>query len=104
MFETLCSAPWSKPPSRIPTQGTQAYSANVAVRPAGAGPRGGSDGLSPASTGCGAGEQVVFLADGATWIWGHIEWITQAVGIDKHSVTEVLDFYHAAPTDNSVPN
>jgi hypothetical protein len=42
-------------------------------------------------------KEVVFLADGAHWIWKRVGEITAALGfVDKGvKVTEVLDFYHA---------
>lgn len=41
--------------------------------------------------------EIVFLADGAHWIWNRIGQVNQALGLEKRDVkvTEVLDFYHA---------
>lgn len=41
-------------------------------------------------------QQVVFVADGAPWIWDRIDWIVQRAGVKTHRVTQVLDFCHAA--------
>lgn len=40
-------------------------------------------------------EKVVFLGDGARWIWNRIDWVVDKVGIDAAKVTQVLDFCHA---------
>jgi hypothetical protein len=42
-----------------------------------------------------AAEEIVFLADGAHWIWNRVSWICRELDLDKVRVTEVLDFYHA---------
>jgi hypothetical protein len=39
---------------------------------------------------------VVFLADGAPWVWERVEWVTQRVGLDPEQWEWVLDFWHAA--------
>lgn len=41
-------------------------------------------------------EVVVFLADGAPWIWDRLEWVAQRVGLDTKRWEWVLDFWHAA--------
>jgi hypothetical protein len=41
-------------------------------------------------------QQVVFVADGAPWIWDRIDWIVQRAGVKTHRVAQVLDFCHAA--------
>jgi hypothetical protein len=41
-------------------------------------------------------QQVVFVSDGAPWIWDRIDWIVQCAKIKTHRVTQVLDFCHAA--------
>jgi hypothetical protein len=41
-------------------------------------------------------EEVVFLADGAPWIWERLEWVAQRVGLRKEQWQFVLDFWHAA--------
>jgi hypothetical protein len=39
---------------------------------------------------------VVFLADGAPWIWERLEWVAQRVGLPSERWQFVLDFWHAA--------
>lgn len=39
--------------------------------------------------------EVVFLADGAHWIWNRVAWLREELDFDSVKVTEVLDFYHA---------
>lgn len=39
--------------------------------------------------------EVVFVADGAPWIWARLDWVVAQVGIDRVRVTEVLDWCHA---------
>jgi hypothetical protein len=41
-------------------------------------------------------EMVVFLADGAPWIWERLEWVAKRVGLRKERWQFVLDFWHAA--------
>ena len=41
-------------------------------------------------------ESVVFISDGARWIWDRLEWIERRVGLDSSKTTHVLDFCHAA--------
>jgi hypothetical protein len=41
-------------------------------------------------------EEVVFLADGAPWIWERLEWVAQRVGLRRERWQFVLDFWHAA--------
>jgi len=41
-------------------------------------------------------ELVVFVSDGAHWIWDRLEWIEQRVGLDPSRTVHVLDFCHAA--------
>jgi hypothetical protein len=40
-------------------------------------------------------ERVVFLADGAPWIWERLPWVEKRVGLPAERVVRVLDFYHA---------
>lgn len=40
-------------------------------------------------------QEVVFLADGAHWIWNRVTWLREKLHLDDAKVTEVLDFYHA---------
>jgi hypothetical protein len=41
-------------------------------------------------------DQVLFIADGAPWIWKRVPWLVQALGLAVEQVHELLDFYHAA--------
>jgi hypothetical protein len=41
-------------------------------------------------------DQVLFVADGAPWIWKRVPLLVQALGLDPEQVHELLDFYHAA--------
>jgi hypothetical protein len=40
-------------------------------------------------------KEVVFLADGAPWIWERLNWVEQRVGLHEKKTTWVLDFCHA---------
>ena len=40
-------------------------------------------------------EVVVFLADGAPWIWERLEWVVKRVGLDQKKVACALDWCHA---------
>ena len=41
-------------------------------------------------------ESVVFISDGARWIWDRLEWIERRAGLDRSKTVHVLDFCHAA--------
>jgi hypothetical protein len=41
-------------------------------------------------------EVVVFISDGARWIWDRLEWIEKRAGLDRSKTIHVLDFCHAA--------
>ena len=41
-------------------------------------------------------ETVVFISDGARWIWDRLEWIEKRAGLDPSKSVHVLDFCHAA--------
>jgi hypothetical protein len=41
-------------------------------------------------------DHVVFIADGAPWIWKRVPLWIQTLGLTVEQVHEVLDFYHAA--------
>jgi hypothetical protein len=41
-------------------------------------------------------ESVVFISDGARWIWDRLEWIERRAGLDSSKTLHVLDFCHAA--------
>jgi hypothetical protein len=38
---------------------------------------------------------VVFLADGAPWIWDRLDWVVKRVGLKKKQTARVLDWCHA---------
>jgi len=40
-------------------------------------------------------DHVLFLADGAPWIWKRVPLLVQALGLATDQVHELLDFYHA---------
>lgn len=40
-------------------------------------------------------KQVVFLADGAPWIWDRLAWVEKRVGLKPQQVVQVLDCCHA---------
>jgi hypothetical protein len=40
-------------------------------------------------------DQVLFIADGAPWIWKRVPLLVQALGLAAEQVYELLDFYHA---------
>jgi hypothetical protein len=40
-------------------------------------------------------EVVVFLADGAPWIWERLGWVVKRVGLDQKKVAYALDWCHA---------
>jgi hypothetical protein len=41
-------------------------------------------------------ELVVFISDGARWIWDRLKWIERRAGLDPSKTVHVLDFCHAA--------
>jgi hypothetical protein len=41
-------------------------------------------------------DQVLFIADGAPWIWKRVPLLVQTLGLAAEQVHELLDFYHAA--------
>jgi hypothetical protein len=41
-------------------------------------------------------ERVVFISDGARWIWDRLDWIERRAGLDPSRTVHVLDFCHAA--------
>jgi hypothetical protein len=45
--------------------------------------------------GAAAAKVVVFLADGAPWIWDRLDWVEQRVGLKKEQTARVLDWCHA---------
>ncbi len=40
-------------------------------------------------------DQVLFVADGAHWIWNRIPGLVKSLGLDPKCVHELIDFYHA---------
>lgn len=46
--------------------------------------------------------QVLFIADGAPWIWNRIPDLIEKVGIDPAKVRQIVDFYHAVEHLNAV--
>jgi hypothetical protein len=40
-------------------------------------------------------DHVLFIADGAPWIWKRVPLLVQALGLSAEQVYELLDFYHA---------
>jgi hypothetical protein len=46
--------------------------------------------------GAASAEVVVFVADGAPWIWDRLDWVERRLGLSSHQAARVLDFCHAA--------
>jgi hypothetical protein len=44
--------------------------------------------------GAATAREVVFVADGAPWIWRRLDWVVAQVGLDRVRVVEVLDWCH----------
>jgi len=40
-------------------------------------------------------QMVVFVADGAPWVWERLDWVTRRVGLQRAKVVRVLDWCHA---------
>jgi hypothetical protein len=47
-------------------------------------------------------KQVIFVADGAKWIWQRTLLLWAAVGLDPEKVVEVVDWYHAVETLHTI--
>ena len=47
-------------------------------------------------------KQVIFVADGAKWIWRRTFWLWAAVGLAFEKVVEVVDWYHAVETLHAI--
>jgi len=47
-------------------------------------------------------KQVIFVADGAKWIWQRTSWLWAAVGLAPNKVVEVVDWYHAVETLHTI--
>ena len=43
-------------------------------------------------------DQVLFIADGAPWIWKRVPLLVRALGLTAERVHELLDFYRVCPT------
>ena len=55
-----------------------------------------------AAIGITAAKQVLFIADGAPWIWNRIPDLIIKVGLDPAKVRQIVDFYHAVEHLNAV--
>lgn len=42
-----------------------------------------------------AADQLLFVSDGATWIWNRVPGLVEALGLASHNVHLLIDFYHA---------
>jgi len=40
-------------------------------------------------------DRILFVADGAQWIWNRIPWLIRSLNLDLERVHELIDFYHA---------
>ena len=40
-------------------------------------------------------DKILFVADGARWIWNRVEALRRRLGIKPEQVKELVDFYHA---------
>ena len=40
-------------------------------------------------------KEIIFVADGAHWIWDRVDKLVHKLQIDRRKVTQVIDFYHA---------
>jgi hypothetical protein len=47
-------------------------------------------------------KELVFVADGAKWIWERVDQLIQCCGIDESKVTQVVDWYHAVEKLNTI--
>lgn len=52
--------------------------------------------------GIAAAKQVLFIADGAPWIWNRIPDLIVKIGLDPAKVRQIVDFYHAVQHLNTV--
>ena len=46
--------------------------------------------------GLNAADKVLFIADGAPWIWRRLQRLIAALGLSPTQVLGLIDFYHAA--------
>ena len=49
-------------------------------------------------------EKIVFVADGARWIWNRVSTLFQSLGIALEKAFELVDFYHAVEHLNKFAN
>jgi hypothetical protein len=47
-------------------------------------------------------DQVLFIADGAPWIWARVPLLIKKLGLDPAKVYQIVDFYHAVEHLNAV--
>jgi len=47
-------------------------------------------------------ESIIFIADGAPWIWERAKPMLLAIGVPESKVSEAIDFYHAAERISSI--
>lgn len=47
-------------------------------------------------------DKVLFVADGAPWIWNRVEELFDSLGLNKNQVYELLDYYHAVQHLNNL--
>ncbi len=47
-------------------------------------------------------DQVLFIADGAPWIWARVPLLIKELGLDPAKVYQIVDFYHAVEHLNAV--
>jgi len=40
-------------------------------------------------------DQILFIADGAHWIWNRIPWLIDSLHLDPNRVYQLVDYYHA---------
>ena len=47
-------------------------------------------------------KQLIIVGDGAKWIWERVEPLVEALGIERHKVAQVVDYYHATEKLNEI--
>ncbi|MCG8556381.1 MAG: hypothetical protein MJD61_13990, partial [Proteobacteria bacterium] len=47
-------------------------------------------------------KQLIVVGDGAKWIWERVEPLVEALGIERHKVAQVVDYYHATEKLNEI--
>ena len=43
----------------------------------------------------GAADKILFIADGARWIWNRVSGLIRTLGLSRTNIYELVDFYHA---------